>query len=167
MWGIPQNQPRLLILAAALLSFAAMGGLVYSILHYELYKDHRAVGTYDFDGWIMDVYDDELPLQIEDFMTVPGVEWSKQKQRSATLLLSSTEYTQYPLSEDRTIPDLNYTVTETKITALYNFCKNSLLKEKQDEKYDDGTVFTDHYEPVDATLWGHWMPISFIGATVF
>lgn len=162
--GVSRTVNRVvLITAAVILSFTTMGGLVYSIMHYDLFKERQAVGTYNFNGWVIDVYDDELPLQVEDIMTVPAIEWSRQAQRSATFLVSSTEYTQYPLSEDRTIPDLNYTVTEIKSTALYGFCKNRLLKAKRDEKFDDGTVFTDHYEQVDAAPWGamdayqlHW-----------
>lgn len=152
-----------LVIVAFVLSFTAMGGLVYTILHHDLYKDRQAVGTYDFNGWEMDVYDDELPLQVEDFITVPTIDWSRQAQRSETILLTSTEYTQYPLSKDKTIPDLNYTVTQIKIPILYSFLQKGLLKARQDDKYDDGNVFTDHYEQVDAVPWGakdayqlHW-----------
>ena len=46
--------------------------------------------------------------------------------------------------------------------ALYDTIKESLLKERQDEIHND-YIFTDHYEPVDATIWNaneayqlHW-----------
>lgn len=70
---------------------------------------------------------------------------------------------QWPLTEDRTIPSLEYTITECSTPFLYELCKNAILDARQDEYFDDGEVFTNHYEPVDAELWGaaeayqiHW-----------
>ena len=39
------------------------------------------------------------------------------------------------------------------LALLYDFIRQSLLEERQDEAVD-GYVFVDHYEPIDAAPWG-------------
>ena len=58
--------------------------------------------------------------------------------------------------------DLSYEIIDVKLPILYDFIKDRILKERQDEIYDD-FVFVDHFEPVDPTLWSadevyqlHW-----------
>ena len=45
---------------------------------------------------------------------------------------------------------------------MYDFIKRAVLNSRQDEVHDD-FVFTDHYEPIDASIWNaddayqlHW-----------
>lgn len=149
--------------AAMILSMAFMNIMGVIIIRGGLPGGRDPVATYDKGGWEMNVYDDEIPLDVEDMIDVPIVDWSREQQQNTTFLLNSTDYNQWPLTEDRTIPSLKYTVTEFSTPFLYELCKNALLDAKQDEYFDDGEVFTDHYEPVDAELWGaveayqiHW-----------
>lgn len=149
--------------AAMILSMAFMIIMGVIIIRGGLPGGRAPVATYDKGGWEMNVYDDEIPLDMEDMIDVPITDWSREQQRNTTFLLNSTDYNQWPLTEDRTIPSLKYTVTEFSTPFLYELCKNALLDAKQDEYFDDGEVFTNHYEPVDAELWGaaeayqlHW-----------
>lgn len=137
--------------------------VVFSILHFDIPRNSTAVGTYEINGWSFEVYDDEMPLYVDEIVEVPPIEWSCYRQRSATILCSRTEYFQRALSEDSTLPMLEYTVTEINFPILYQLCKRGLLNSRQDEYFDDGEVFTNHYEAVDAAPWGareayqvHW-----------
>lgn len=145
------------------LSMIFMTAMVFTIIQIGLSGGRESVATYDRGGWKISVYDDKIPLGVEDLVDVPIVDWSRVQQQNTTFLLTSTDYNQWPLTEDRTIPSLEYTVTECSTPFLYKFCKNALLDAKQDEYFDDGTVFIDRYEPMDAEPWGaveayqlHW-----------
>lgn len=115
----------------------------------------NVVGTYDLYGRTREIYDDPLPLTIEDLADV-SAPWSKEAERHETFLLSSTEYRQYmvPTEERRELPEdnLEYTVTEVKWGALVEPLRRAVLCARQDEDYGD-FVFTDHYEPVDPAPW--------------
>lgn len=125
----------------------------------------RAVGTYEHYGTIRKIYDDPLPLEIEELADV-DTQWSKEADPQETFLLSKTEYHQYVIPvrgvykpEQR---ELSYTVIDVKQGFLQNFFRNAALNARQDETNDD-VVFIDHYEPVDATVWNadaayqlHW-----------
>lgn len=150
---------------SAVLTVAFLSAAVFAILHSELSwnQDHTPVGRYVLYGREFQVYDDPLPLQIEDFLEIPGMYWSREAQREETFLLSNTEYFQWPLTEDPVVPSLEYTVTHVKAPSLYGICKAGLLNAAQDEVLDGGEVFIDHYEPIDPAPWGaveayrhHW-----------
>lgn len=48
--------------------------------------------------------------------------------------------------------DLAYTIADIKWPFLYDTIKQAMLKERQDEVYDDH-IFINHYEPIDAAPW--------------
>lgn len=115
----------------------------------------NAVGTYDFYGHTREIYDDPLPLEIEELANVDAP-WSKEAEHHETFLLSTTEYRQYVvLTEERpAFPEdsLEYTVTEVKWDVLVEPIRRAVLNARQDEDYGD-FVFTDHYEPIDPAPW--------------
>lgn len=146
------------------LTMLFMALFIFTILRFGLPRDSSAVGSYDVGGWTFEVYDDPMPLYSEDLIEFPAnIRWSRRRQHNSTFLLSGTEYYQRALSNDSSLPLLEYTVTEVKSTWLYDFCKNGLLNARHDRYFDNGEVFTDHYEPIDAASWGakeayqqHW-----------
>lgn len=91
------------------LSMLFMALLVFAILHDDLPRDSSAVGSYDIGGREINVYNDALPLCIEDLMDVPEVNWSREAGRNSTFLLTRTEYSQWPLTTEKGIPSLAYT----------------------------------------------------------
>lgn len=141
-----------------------MSGLIAVIIGsgITLTEDSQPVGTYEYNGRIRDIYDDPLPLVIEDLMEAEG-RWSKERDHQQTGLLSFTEYEQRALwTEPPEVENLSYTITDVRISFLRDFIRRAALDSRQDEVHD-GFVFTDHYEPVDASLWGadeayqlHW-----------
>ena len=74
-------------------------------------------------------------------------------QRRESFLLSWTEYRQSTLYTEKVSGyDLNYEVVDVKAPFLYDFVKEGILAQRQDEVHD-GFVFVDHYEPVDPASW--------------
>lgn len=151
------------------LSLVCMGLLTAALISGRLHiaDGKTVVGTYELYGRTVEIYDDPLPLEIEDLAAVTA-RWSKEADHRETVLLSSTEYCQRAVPDGRRQDlsldehELKYTVTDVKWGFLYSWVKEAVLRARQDEDHGD-FVFTDHYEPVDAAPWGadaayqlHW-----------
>lgn len=119
-------------------------------------QSHKQVGTYTQGNWTRPVYADPIPLRLEDMAeNLPAdMLYSTEENGEESFLLSDKEYWQNPMTEEDTPSPIYYRVVKVKVPALYNLCKNSLLKEEQDE-WTDGTLWqVSHYEPIDTQPWG-------------
>ena len=138
-----------------LLTVAGLAGITAGILTGLLSFDdgHQPVGSYQWGSFTWDIYDDPMPLTVEDLVET-DTQYSREADCQETFLLSRCEYEQRPLfNQEERDYQLSYTVTDIKLPFLYNFIRQSLLEERQDEAVD-GYVFVDHYEPIDAAPWG-------------
>lgn len=166
--GVPRNANRIAsVCIVVLLTFLMLGMMTTAIIQGRVHfnSGKNVIGTYELYGRTREIYNDPLPLEIEELADVDTL-WSKEADHQETFLLSSTEYCQYtvPTDSNGNIDErrLEYTVTEVKQDFLYDFTKKSVLNSRQDEIHDD-FVFTDHYEQIDATIWNadeayqlHW-----------
>lgn len=156
--GVSRNVNRIIsVFAVVLLTFLVLGLMTVAIIQgrVRFNSEKNVIGTYELYGRTREIYDDPLPLEIEELSDV-NAQWSKEADHQETFLLSSTEYRQYAILTDGNdnIDErkLEYTVTEVKQDFLYDFIKQAVLNSRQDEVHDD-FVFTDHYEPIDASIW--------------
>lgn len=146
----------LVIIGTGAIAAAAIGGWL------PIEERREPVGQYDWDGIILDIYDDPLPLTVEDLVDVDA-RWSKEAQFQESPLVAYGDYRQDLLyGQEIRGYDLSYKITDVKLPILYDFIKDRLLKEHQDEVHDD-FVFEDHFEPIDPAPWGaeevyqlHW-----------
>ena len=166
--GVSRNVNRIVsVCAVVLLTFLMLGLMTAAIIQGRMRFDSgkNVVDTYELYGRTREIYNDPLPLEIEELADVHA-QWSKEADHQETLLLSSTEYRQYavPADGNDNVDErkLEYTVTEVKQDFLYDFIKRAVLNSRQDEIHDD-FVFIDHYEPIDASVWNaddayqlHW-----------
>lgn len=147
-----------------LLTVLFMSVLVSAVISsgISLTRNSEPVGSYEHNGGIRYIYDDPMPLAIEDLIEIEG-RWSKEMDHQETSLVSFTEYEQRALwTEPQEVPNLSYTIIDIKASVLRDFIRQAVLNSRQDEVYDD-YVFTDHYEPIDPAIWGadeayqlHW-----------
>lgn len=166
--GVSRNVNRIVsVCAVVLLTFLMLGLMTAAIIQGRMRFDSgkNVVDTYELYGRTREIYNDPLPLEIEELADV-NAWWSKEADHQETLLLSSTEYRQYavPADGNDNVDErkIEYTVTEVKQDFLYDFIKRAVLNSRQDEIHDE-FVFTDHYEPIDASVWNaddayqlHW-----------
>ena len=144
-----------IVVATTMLTVGGVAFFTKLLIGGHLPGSRKPVGEYTTQyGWTQEVYQDPLPLTLQQLGVTADVAWSCEAERTATVLLVRTEYRQWPLTEDRSIPDLAYTVTEVRVPALYSWCEQALLAEEQDEREPGGYIFINHYEPTDPAPWG-------------
>lgn len=105
----------------------------------------------EYDGMSIQVYHDELPLTVEDLTDVPDdAQYSRQLERQSSLFLRRIEGKQQdPVFEERSLPDLEYTVTFTKLPQLYDLVLDEMLEENRDFFH----TFDAVYENEDCTVY--------------
>lgn len=83
----------------------------------------------DYQGMKIRIYHDEMPLTAEDLTDVPDdAVYSRQLERKASPVIRRIEGNQRdPVFEERSLPDLEYTVTVTEIGWLYDLAKEEVL----------------------------------------
>lgn len=139
---------------ALVLAFLTMGTVTYLGIRFHLVSLSKPVGTYEMYGRSWDVYDNDLPLTVEDLTDTEQTEWSRDKDGMESFMAAQYFYRQWPLSEENDLPELSYTVTDVKFDCFYDMCKDSMLRRKQDEVIDGEVRSVYHYEPTDPAPWG-------------
>lgn len=110
-------------------------------------EESQPVGQYDWDGRTMDVYDDPLPLEVEDLAQVDA-RWSKEARLQESPLLAYGDYRQDLLfTEEIQGYELRYEITDVKVPFLYDFVKDGFIRDNQDE------VLEKYLIPVDPAPW--------------
>ena len=140
------------------LAFAMMGAIVFGTLQASrngLFDPDAE--TYEHHGSTFVLYQDELPLAVEDMLDVQYDGYVRQRRSEESLLLGVLDVRQWPRFDDeqgRSYPDLEYTVTIIKAPFLYELCKDRLIYEK-DETYNNDIPdgFKRVYLRIDPTPW--------------
>lgn len=159
-WMKKKGAPRGINLAVScacvmVLTLAGVAGIAAAVIGGWLPagEDSQPVGQYDWDGLTMDIYDDPLPLTVEDLVEVDA-RWSKEARFQESPLVAYGDYRQDLLfGQEIQGYELSYEITDVKLPQLYEFVKERLISQRQDEVYED-FVFVDHYEPIDPAAWG-------------
>lgn len=110
-------------------------------------EESQPVGQYDWGGLTMDIYDDPLPLEVEDLVQVDA-RWSKEARLQESPLLAYGDYRQDLLfTEEIQGYELRYEITDVKVPFLYDFVKDGFIRDNQDE------VLEKYLIPVDPAPW--------------
>ena len=112
--------------------------------------------TYEYRGETFTVYHDELPLTVGDLLGTSDEGYSMRRQVSMSPLAQRTEGRQQArldAENSAEMPGMEYTVTKISIPALYEWCRDDLIHEKQDTVVDDEVVYMDAWERSDAAPW--------------
>ncbi len=144
------------IASCFVLSFALMGGLTYFVTRFvgSGRTEKEPAGAYEFHGQTWYLYDDPLPLTIEDMMETDSSGYSREWTERSSVFLTQYEARQRGKLGEKQLTDLEYTITKVRVPALFDFCRDGLLKRYADRP---GSVeYADYYryEPQDPALWG-------------
>jgi len=99
-----------------------------------------------------DIYHDPLPLKVEDLEDVDYDHYSYTWTASESLLLAQYIARQESFPDGQQAPELNYTIADVKLSALFNICLNDYL-----EMYNYGIEEPEetkrYFQPTDASAW--------------
>ena len=110
-------------------------------------EESQPVGSYEWQGRTWDIYDEPLPLEVEDLVQVDA-RWSKEARLQESPLLAYGDYRQDLLfTEEIQGYELRYEVTDVKVPFLYDFVKDGFIRDNQDE------VLEKYLIPVDPAPW--------------
>lgn len=150
---------RTITLAACfVLSFVLMGALIQGML-YAVNNGVFEQGeqTYEYRGNTRVLYQDDLPLTVEDMVDTVPEAYTRRWTVNQSLLLGHAEARQWERLdwEGERLKDLEYTVTLVKAPFLYDLCKRDLfdkLDETKDDRIPEGYKLV--YLSQDPVPWG-------------
>ena len=149
------------MLSAVFLSLFLAGTVLFAAIRSDVFgRTETGQETYEYNGRIWTVRQDELPLTLEDLLETPpdsGL-YIRQHSGNESLLLGQYDMQQYPRfdAEDFSqLPALDYTITQIKVPSLYEFCLRSLLK-------DPG--MNSVWQEMDAVPWDAWKAYQLYGS---
>lgn len=115
-------------------------------------EESQPVGSYTIEGYTFDIYDDSLPLTVEDLVSLEA-QWSREANFRSSFLLTQEQYRQDLIpGQEITNYEMTYTIYRPANGWVYDTVRRGLINSRQDE-VGDGYVFTDHYQQIDPTLW--------------
>ena len=140
-------------------SFVLAFGMMVLITFGTLYASNHGVfrekneETYKHGGITWVVHNDHIPLTVEDLLGADNHEYIKERTGSMSFMLGQFTISQHPRFDEENyadIPQLEYTLTEVRIPALYDLCKKRLIYE-QEELYP---LDRHEYKAEDGKTWG-------------
>ncbi len=142
------------IAAALIVTLLSLSAVVYIAIRFHLTQPSRPVGTYEMYGRTWDVYDNDLPLEVEDLVDTDQKNWSRDKEGSSSLFASYYDYRQWALEENPEISELRYEITDVKVPMFYKLCRDGILRQTRDRIKNGEVLWVSHYEPADPAPWG-------------
>lgn len=147
------------IIAIGVVSVGASAFMIFTVLNMVMdagWFDKEPAYTYEYKGRQWKVYDDELPLMVEDMTETDYDGYSTNWYGSESVLLSKHDAYQRPRMGDLDQPYLQYTMVKVKLPFLYNFAHSQMLKDFPSnhgvtaDEYD----FFERAVEIDAAKWG-------------
>ena len=130
------------------LAFLLMGVLTSAIMRVDI-QEKEPVDTYEHYGIERYVYNDPLPLTVEDLIAVDPAGYSKEQTVQETILAAKYDCVQKARRDwDIQQPDMDYYLVICKEPALTNFCWNGWI-----EDYKEGPHIYGTLEPMNASAW--------------
>ncbi len=143
------------------LAIVLMAGITFGTLYAVrngVFQNDENYETYDFHGSTMILYQDEIPLRVEDMLDVEYDGYIYQRRDEESVFLGQYNMYQRTRMDDKAgydMPRLEYTITWIKMPFLYDICKEQLIADKDethDERVPEG--YKRAYTKQDPTLWG-------------
>ena len=141
------------------MAFGVTGVLLFAVINKAMdagWFDRDAAYTYEYKGREWKVYDDELPLMIEDIIETDYDGYSTSWYGDESLFMAKHNAYQDPRMYDLEQPDLQYTLVKVKLPFLYNFAHKQMLKDfpRNFGVTEDEWEFYEHSVEIPASEWG-------------
>lgn len=113
--------------------------------------------TYTHNGAVFTLYNDDMPITLEDFGIQATEDYTKRNEHQSSVLLEYSDCRQYPRFDRenyRNLPQLEYTLIKVKAGFLYDFCLKTIMDDRQDILPAEGEEYRRVYQPIDPAPWG-------------
>lgn len=151
------NRLTVIVMTVGGFIFLLMGTFL-GIMEGEMFPEKKPVRLYEYKGWEYKVYQDELPLTLEDLAGEEAWRYAEHYSYKLTeeesVFLVRREGMQDSLPGMENLPWLRYSVTEVKRSALYDWCRERLLQTYEYAQDDRGEVRYHELRETQAAPWG-------------
>ena len=113
--------------------------------------------TYTHNGATFTLYNDDMPITLEDFGIQATENYTKRNEHQSSVLLEYSECRQSPRFDRenyRNLPQLEYTLIKVKADFLYDFCLKTIMDDRQDILPGEGEEYRRMYHTTDPAPWG-------------
>lgn len=157
--GVSTGTNRTVTLVLAVVLSVAVGGLTVPVgimvMDHPAWAENREVRQFEWNGQYFDIYNDDIPLQVEDLTDAQSPDYSYEAREQGSPFLKKGDYSQRIWASSE-LPEMSYIVYTTRIPAVYDLVVREVTKpmEYPYGVYENGEPFYDEYIPQDGTLWG-------------
>ena len=142
------------------LAVVLMAGITFGTLYAVrngIFQNEENYETYEFHGSTQILYQDELPLRVEDMLDVEYDGYIYQRRGDESVFLGQYDLSQRTRMDDKAgydMPRLEYTIILIKMPFLYDICKEQLIADK-DETNDRSVPegYKRFYSEQDPAPW--------------
>lgn len=109
--------------------------------------------TYEYGGRTWVVFEDELPLSLEDLTGEAYESYTRENKKEESPFIRQEIVSQRPRLDAenfRELPELDYTLVTVKMSGLYDKCRQSMIQDGE-RHYPEGER---GYQTEDPALWG-------------
>jgi len=116
-------------------------------------KENKPVGSYEWMGISWDIYNDPVPLKLEDFMDTGYDSYSYENRDKGSFLLTEFEVHQDIRAGETGYPELKYDVVKVHADFLYDICFDHMFKELDDSHREMPQEHMAKLTEQDAAPW--------------
>ena len=142
---------------AVVMSLVLCGGVIWLVVSVRMEEHDKTAEaeTYEYNGWTYYVYDDPIPLRIEDLIETDYDGYSYEIISDASSpLLSRYEARQKTRYDALAEPEMQYRIVDVKASFLYNWVLDLMLEEfDHNYAYPDEPNWKDD-RSIDPNPWG-------------
>jgi len=133
---------------------AAIIGITNLVMTSDLF-DREPEYTYEYKGHTFKVYDDELPLMVQDMVETDYDGYSTEWHGNESIFISEYDAYQHPKVGDLDQYSLQYTLVEIKVPFLYNTVFNYMLNDLTNNRgVTEDDPFYERAVEIPASEWG-------------
>ena len=143
---------------AVLMSFVLCGCVIWLVVSVHSAENDPAAHaeTYEYNGWTYYIYDDPIPLRIEDLIDTDYDGYSYEIiSDDSSPLLSRFEARQKTRYDALTEPEMQYRIVQVKFPLLYDWVLTEMLDEfDHNYAYPEDDPNWKEDQSIDPSPWG-------------
>ncbi|WP_409968294.1 DUF2812 domain-containing protein [Bengtsoniella intestinalis] len=158
-WGCKASTHLIAVILMCILAVPAMLALLTHLIFSDVISAERTttrIYTYPDSDITVGLWNDDLPLYVEDLYDVAFENYSYELFQSSSLFLTSLTGTQDSFgtleSDADYVPDMEYTVLTPHFDWMYDIALDSLMTQFHYDWMEDWEYRS--FFPIDATDWG-------------